>query len=395
LGMNVVLRRWKPVLLLVLVVGGLLSCGWRCVEVHRYKSAMAEIEDDIDNGRHATAARKLTAVLAGQPDSDEANYLLGTCEMARGKTQAADAAWARVRRDSRFAPSAILGSMQVQMELGRLSAAEKIILDALDDPLVDGSSLPILLAPVYCQQGRLEETLRLIETRWDALYRAGEGATEPAINLIRAYIDLRKSPIPIEVARAVLDEAARRDPDDDRVWLGKANLAIRTGSYDDAARWLDDCLRRRPDDESVWRARLDWAVTTNRIAEAEEAVKHLPADESSPAQGYKLAAWMARNRSDEKSEQRDLERLIDTNPADFEAMDRLIDLAVKHAQPERAMELRRLRSQIETLENRYLKLFERNQPLRDAAEMAQLAERIGRRFEAKAFRTVADAVIGL
>ena len=76
-------------------------------------------------------------------------------------------------------------------------------------------------------------------------------------------------------------------------------------------------------------------------------------------------------------------------------MDRLIELAVKHAQPERANELRRLRSEIETLENRYLKLFERNQPLRDAAEMAQLAERIGHRFEAKAFRTVADAVIGL
>jgi hypothetical protein len=68
---------------------------------------------------------------------------------------------------------------------------------------------------------------------------------------------------------------------------------------------------------------------------------------------------------------------------------------VKHAQPERAKELRRLLSEIETLGNRYLKLFERNQPLRDAAEMAQIAERIGRRFEAQAFRTVAAAVIGL
>ena len=108
---------------------------------------MAEIEEDIENGRHGTGARKLTAFLAGQPDSDEANYLLGTCEMARGKTQAADAAWARVKPGSRFAAAAILGRMQIQMELGRLSAAEKIIKDALDDPRIDGSSLPILLGP--------------------------------------------------------------------------------------------------------------------------------------------------------------------------------------------------------------------------------------------------------
>ena len=359
--MSVVTRRWKPVLLLVLVVGGLLSCGWRWVEVHQYKSALADAEDDIDNGRYGTAARKLNAFLAGHPRADEANYLLGNCEMARGKTQAADAAWARVDPSSRFAPLAILGRMQVQMEFGRLSAAEKIIRKALDDPRVDRSSLPILLGPIYCQQGRLEETLRLIETRWDALFRAGEGATEPAIQLIRAHIDLPRSPIPIEVIRTVLDEAARRDPDDDRVWLGKANLATRTGSYDDAARWLDDCVRRRPADEAVCGARLDWAVATNRIAEAKEAVKHLPTVQSSPAQVHKLAAWMAKNRGDEKSERRDLERLIDTDPADFEAIDRLIDLAVKHAQPERATELRQLRSEIETLEIRYLKLFERNQ----------------------------------
>jgi enediyne biosynthesis protein E4 len=101
-----------------------------------------------------------------------------------------------------------------------------------------------------------------------------------------------------------------------------------------------------------------------------------------------------RRGGDEESERRALERLIDTDPAEFEALDRLVELAVKHGQTEQATELTRRRTEIETLEARYLKLFDRNQPLRDAAEMAQLAERIGRRFEAKAFRTVADAIIG-
>ena len=51
---------------------------------------------------------------------------------------------------------------------GRFAEAEQIIKDALDDPRIDRSSLRILLGPVYCLQGRLEETLRLIESRWEA-----------------------------------------------------------------------------------------------------------------------------------------------------------------------------------------------------------------------------------
>ena len=338
------------------------------------------------------AARKLIALLAWQPDSDEALYLLGTCEMARGRTEAAAEAWARVPPGSSFAPRAILGSMQLEMERGRLAEAEQIIKHALDDPRIDGSSLPILLGPVYCQQGRLEETLRLIEARWDALNQAGEGASEPAINLVRAHIELRRSPVPIEVIRAALDQAARMAPDDDRIWLGKANLAIRAGSYDEAARWLDACLRRRPDDVAVWRARLDWAVATNRVAEAREALKHLPAEESTPAQVQKLAAWFAARRGDVESERRALERLIAADPTDFVALDRLAELAAENGQPDRAAELRRQKTEIERLTARYQQLHTRHQPSRDAAEMARLAEQLGQRFEARAFLTVAVAV---
>jgi enediyne biosynthesis protein E4 len=189
-----------------------------------------------------------------------------------------------------------------------------------------------------------------------------------------------------------LDEAARRAPDDDRVWLGKANLAIRVGAYDEAASQLEACLSRRPDDPSVWRARLEWAVRSSRVAEAQEAVKHLPADESTPAQVYKLSAWFARNRGDLESEQLALERLLDVDPTDFESADRLVELLTKKGRSERVAELGRKRADIEKVEARYLKLFDRNQPQRDAAEMSQLAERLGRRFEAKAYLTVAVSV---
>ena len=59
-------------------------------------------------------------------------------------------------------------------------------------------------------------------------------------------------------------------PDDDRVWLGKANLAIRTGMYDEAERWLAACLGRRPGDAPVWRARLNWRWRPTDVTEARQ-----------------------------------------------------------------------------------------------------------------------------
>jgi hypothetical protein len=48
-----------------------------------------------------------------------------------------------------------------------------------------------------------------------------------------------------------LDEAGREAPDDDRVWLGRACLAIRKERLDEADEWLKKCLARRPDDPVV------------------------------------------------------------------------------------------------------------------------------------------------
>ncbi len=378
-------------MLLTLVAAAVLWGGWKWWDVRHYRRAMAEIEEEMENGLHGTAARNLTALLARRPNSDEALYLLGTCEMARGRTQSASEAWARVTPDSVFAPRAILGNMQIEMERGSFVKAEQIIKDALDDPRIDRSSLPILLGPIYCQQGRLDETLRLIESRWEALNQVGEGHSEAAINLVRAHIDLRQSVVPIDVVESALDQAGRMAAEDDRIWLGKANLAIRAGSLDAAAKWIDACLRRRPEDGPVWRARLDWAVASKRVAEAREALKHLSAEVSTPAQIHKLVAWFAAQRGDVESERRALERVIAADPGDFVALDRLAELAVKNGKLNRAAELRREKSKTESVIARYQKLHARHQPRRGAAEMARLAEQLGQRFEAKAFLTLAVA----
>ena len=137
---------------------------------------------------------------------------------------------------------------------------------------------------------------RLIEANWEGLDREGRGDSESAIELVRLHVAASLGSSSAEAVREFLDRAQRLCPNDDRVWLGRANLAIRQGELDEAARWLDACLRRSPEDVPVWRARLDWAVATGRVAEAREALEHMPAAESPPAQVHRLAAWFAARR---------------------------------------------------------------------------------------------------
>ena len=228
-----------------------------------------------------------------------------------------------------------------------------------------------------------------IEDRWEYLNASGEGALEPAIKLVLQHIELTLKATPVETVRDVLERACRLAPDDDRVWLGRANLAIRTGAHDEAERWLDACQKRRPDDVPVWRARLSWGIATNRIDVVKQAMTHMPAAESNPARFHRLNAWLAAHQGDVATERRELELLVAADPADVTALGRLAELAEKEGQPARAAELRRKKAEIDRLLARYLELHDRKQPFRDAAELARLAEQLGRRFEARVFLTIA------
>ena len=194
-----------------------------------------------------------------------------------------------------------------------------------------------------------------------------------------------------ESVRDFLDRAERLAPADDRIGLGRANLAIRQGAFAEAANRIDACLRRHPEDVPAWRARLDWAMATGRVAEAREALDHLPAAEASPAELYRLAAWFAARRGDVASERRSLQQLAEADPADGAAFDRLAELAVREGQPARAAELRRRKAELDQLKAQYQELLLRDQPVRDAAKMADLAEQLGHWFEAKVFASVALA----
>ena len=65
--------------------------------------------------------------------------------------------------------------MELEIEQGRLADAERLIKNVNDGPRNDLSDAGILLGPIYCQQGRLEEAKQLIKSRWDHLNQVGQG----------------------------------------------------------------------------------------------------------------------------------------------------------------------------------------------------------------------------
>jgi enediyne biosynthesis protein E4 len=382
--------RWSAIIVPAIVVGGLGWCGLRWWNVRRDRIAMAEIDDALRHGWYATASRELSAVLDQSPGSDRARYLLGVCENARGRPREADAAWAAVASDSPFIGRAVEGRMDLLVQQGQLADAERLVERAAADigSEASASAIRLSLVPSLVQEGRAEEARRLVESRWRSLDAVGEGAPEQAANLARLHMELRSAP-PSEPLRDNLDRLSRLAPDDDRIWLARANLAIRSGSYDEGRRLLDDCFRRHPDDAAVWRAKLEWSLRTNQLAEARAALEKVPPDLTTPAEVHRLAAVLASRCGDLDRERRELAALVADAPEDLEAIERLA--AMEPPAAETTAALRRRKAEIERDQRRYRELYRRNQPARDAEELARLAEHLGHRFEAILFLTVAIA----
>jgi enediyne biosynthesis protein E4 len=374
----------------LLVGAGLIIGGWILWTQLRYKQAILEVEDHIAKGRYSAACRNLEALLVETADANgRIHYLLGSCELTRGRIEAAERAWASVVPGTEFSERAIRGRMLLLQNEGKIAEAERLVSEAANDWRNDRTSLMVGLAPIMIDLGRHDEAAELMERRWEDLNALGRGALDPAIKLLLDHVEVTTGMAAIDVARTLLDGSAQLAPDDDRVWLGRANLAIRAGDMKDAERWLNECETKRPDDRAVWRTRLKWAMATERIDAVERILTHVPDVASLSAEQHRINAWLAGHHGDFAKQCSELELLIAADPGDLSAFDRLIDLHKQAGQPALAAEVFQNRNAVRELLDRYMMLHGRKQPLRDAEELARIAEQLGRGFEARAFLTIA------
>src|SRR5205823_14680445 len=237
------------------------------------------------------ARRRLMGLSTRWLGPDEVDYQLGLCEGSLGHDEAALEAWGRLPAGSPFAEAAALNSAAVEMNRGRFSAAEPILVRALSRPGRQVVTVGQVLARLLWEQGRTDEMRAVIESGWRHVSQPGWSRPDEALGLLRDHIALDYESPAVDAFTIMLDRAGRQAPEDDRVWLGWANLAIRAGRFDEARRRLDACLGRRPEDPPVWQAVLDWGLATEQVDEVHRALAHLPA-ERCPSTGIAaLRAW--------------------------------------------------------------------------------------------------------
>ena len=353
--------------------------GFRAWAARQFRVTLDQAKQELAAGHYAKARKRLIE-LASRPDPDgEVDYHLGICEIYRGHAELALAAWKRVPPGGPFGARAALQCGMLAISSGQLTRAEEILQAALErSPGPEAPAVLRGLQLLYHVEGRTEDVRRAIIASWPE-------SDSPA-SLLKQLARLDAAPLPLETTRKTLEKGAEGD---DRVWLARANLAIRTGEFERAAEWLVACLRRRPHDPTVWQGRLDLSRASGDLAGAWRALEHLTPDAVSPSELLRLRAWLASRSNDPIAERAALTSLVEREPGDTTALDRL---AVFASTDGNAPELTRLRSRKANMMDalrRYLELL-RGDAIGDPAELARLAENLGRPIEARGWSLIRD-----
>ena len=357
------------------VLAALGALAWNDLRGLRVELLLAERE--MASGQLDAARNRLVVLSAGYPGRSDVAYQLGVCEQARGRREAALTALARVEPTSPWFVRASMMRASNYINAGRYSLAEEILEHARSSPRTSNEDPGIsrAMSRVYRFEGRVDDVRRTLRESWV------HSNDQPGV--LKELWLLDNSPQPVEALQLSLEKA---DDKDERVWLGRANLAILIGQFDDASRWLDECIRRRPDDPAVWRSRLDLATASRDIPGAILAASHLSADRFAEAEVLELRAWLAAQGTDRDVERRALVTLIKAAPGRASALDRLASLAFDAGHHEETERLHRRKAEIDQAKDRVRKLLlgEENLPAK-ADEMAEHSRALGRKFDAWAW----------
>ena len=345
----------------------------------RYQTELARAGSEMAERRFSSARDRLARLSLRWPGRDEVEYPLGTCEAELGHFNEALEAWGRVPVSSPISDRATLDRARVALAHGRLAVAEESLKPLLDRPGKVGEQANKLTDQVDLFTGRLSAIGRRIELRW---------RTSPdQSSLLRMHWMLDTQPFAVQAVRENLDRMGRESPEDDRVWLGRADLALRTGRLDEADSWLQKCEARRPGDLDVLKARLDWSLNADRLEEASRVAANLPAEKFSLGDLATLTARVAAVRGDADAERLALEQRVEIEPGDAAAWGRLADLASRAGLSELQAKAKRRKIEIDEAVDRYRRLIGviSGPKVKDPGALALAAEALGRRFEARAW----------
>jgi enediyne biosynthesis protein E4 len=364
---------------LVVVVIAVAWAGWYLIDEKHHRRELAQVESDMSNGRVHVARQRLVKLRSSRPKSAEVAYQLGLCEEKLGHLEAALTEWSAVAADSPFFLKAAVGRALTLMNTGRYARAEELLVTLPRNSGPYAVHIRSQLEMLLWIEGRTREARELV-------FEAHPGSADP-FQVLRILYDLDNSSPPIEHVRRSLQSG---DSNDDRVWLGRANLATWLGRFDEAARWLDPCVQRRPDDQAVWLAQLSLAMASRDVDRARDALRHVKAAWFLPLEVLRIRAWLASFVVDSEVERRSLRALVVEEPGNTNAWARLAELAQAGGDRALAESLRKTQAEKTVLSQRYTTLMVLDQPKNHIDEMCRLAQDLGRPIEARGWRLIKE-----
>ncbi|WP_435008291.1 FG-GAP-like repeat-containing protein [Tundrisphaera lichenicola] len=370
---------------IVLASGALGLATWTAREVgkareRQLRAGVEEARREMSSGRLAEARAKLTALAGQWPDRGDVLLPLGQSEEALGHPEQALKAWEQVpASDPNYVP-AVESLASVRINLGRFTPAESLLIKALREvPASDRYPLIRALARLLRMEGRFAEIGQVLIAGW--------GCAPNPSELLQDLWQNDTEPVAVDAWKLFLDAA---DDQDDRVWLGRAHHALESGRLDEAATWLDRCKSRRADDPAVARASLALAMASDDEARFREAANLIPAEDLSPSMVANLRVWLASRGGDLEAERRELSRLVEIQPSNTQALERLAVLAREAGDTGEAERLQRARAEIDRAKDYIHKLVVRKIEFRSVAgELARLSGLLGRHFDEHAWSLVA------
>ncbi|WP_165248815.1 FG-GAP-like repeat-containing protein [Paludisphaera soli] len=368
--------RWGRVRVM-LAIAAVAGIGYLAFVEARYRRERAELAREVERGRFARAEPGLRALLQRRPGDGEVLFNLGLCEEATGRLGDALGHWAAVPAGSGSAGRAAVMRARAALLGHRLSEAEPLMRAAFEDEgphAVEAFNTVVHLLKI---EGRFEEARRVLRA-------TAERYPDP-IGVLKELAQVDSvNPYPLDRTREALDRAERAAPGDDRIMLGRANLAVRTGRFDEAARWLDRCERARPGDAAVARSRLNLAVAAQDPAAARRALQGMPPSDVPPGEVLRLRAWFAARAGDDKTEAAALADLVAFDPGDLRAVERLAELRLREGDPDEAARLRARKAELDRARAQYdIILFTFEMTGSRPAQMARFAETLARPLEAR------------
>src|SRR5262249_20222509 len=157
---------------------------------------------------------------AARPDAmgGAVDYWLGVCEAVGGRSDAALRAFARVPASYVYDDHGAYLEAKANLAHGRLRAAERRLETAGSRGGHVWEKVRALLSEVYQLEMRFDDDM--------AMHRASLAGTKDPTVLLKKIGNSDLERLPYDGLRAALEHAGQLAPEEDRVWLGKARLAI-------------------------------------------------------------------------------------------------------------------------------------------------------------------------